>query len=152
MVAGCIWRPPGDTVDWWWEVPVEGSYTRWVPPLCSRKYQRHHCLWLWRQQDLHLLRPRLHGVKHENILVDVVWGLQRGVVVFIKGKICSCFVCRASPAFYRNVVKTQKHVTFNQVKGIFGFTDSDCIGELTEMAQIILSTQFEFHFKYLLCV
>uniref|UniRef100_A0A8C4DCC0 Tryptophan--tRNA ligase, cytoplasmic n=1 Tax=Dicentrarchus labrax TaxID=13489 RepID=A0A8C4DCC0_DICLA len=30
-----------------------------------------------------------------------------------------------------NVVKIQKHVTFNQVKGIFGFTDSDCIGKIS---------------------
>ncbi|XP_004540508.1 tryptophan--tRNA ligase, cytoplasmic [Maylandia zebra] len=37
----------------------------------------------------------------------------------------------ASPQFYRNVVKVQKHVTFNQVKGIFGFTDSDCIGKIS---------------------
>ncbi|XDV43851.1 hypothetical protein PO909_012250 [Leuciscus waleckii] len=37
----------------------------------------------------------------------------------------------ASPSFYRNVVKVQKHVTFNQVKGIFGFTDSDCIGKIS---------------------
>uniref|UniRef100_A0AAY4DQ85 Tryptophan--tRNA ligase, cytoplasmic n=1 Tax=Denticeps clupeoides TaxID=299321 RepID=A0AAY4DQ85_9TELE len=36
-----------------------------------------------------------------------------------------------SPSFYRNVVKVQKHVTFNQVKGIFGFTDSDCIGKIS---------------------
>ncbi|KAL7873547.1 hypothetical protein AOLI_G00126180 [Acnodon oligacanthus] len=36
-----------------------------------------------------------------------------------------------SPSFYRNVVKIQKHVTFNQVKGIFGFTDSDCIGKIS---------------------
>lgn len=36
-----------------------------------------------------------------------------------------------SPGFYRNVVKIQKHVTFNQVKGIFGFTDSDCIGKIS---------------------
>lgn len=41
--------------------------------------------------------------------------------------------CSASPQFYRNVVKVQKHVTFNQVKGIFGFTDSDCIGKMTEI-------------------
>ena len=27
------------------------------------------------------------------------------------------------------MVKIQKHVTFNQVKGIFGFTDSDSIGK-----------------------
>lgn len=39
---------------------------------------------------------------------------------------------RASREFYRNVVKVQKHVTFNQVKGIFGFSDSDCIGKTTE--------------------
>ncbi|PNI97325.1 WARS isoform 43, partial [Pan troglodytes] len=31
----------------------------------------------------------------------------------------------------KNVVKIQKHVTFNQVKGIFGFTDSDCIGKIS---------------------
>nr|XP_057947456.1 tryptophan--tRNA ligase, cytoplasmic [Doryrhamphus excisus] len=37
----------------------------------------------------------------------------------------------ASPEFYRNVVKVEKHVTFNQVKGIFGFTDSDCIGKIS---------------------
>lgn len=35
---------------------------------------------------------------------------------------------RTSTGFYKNIVKVQKHVTFNQVKGIFGFTDSDCIG------------------------
>ncbi|XP_075874047.1 tryptophan--tRNA ligase, cytoplasmic isoform X1 [Nelusetta ayraudi] len=37
----------------------------------------------------------------------------------------------ASREFYRNVVKVQKHVTFNQVKGIFGFSDSDCIGKIS---------------------
>uniref|UniRef100_A0A8C5AEU2 Tryptophan--tRNA ligase, cytoplasmic n=2 Tax=Gadus morhua TaxID=8049 RepID=A0A8C5AEU2_GADMO len=37
----------------------------------------------------------------------------------------------SSPEFYRNVVKVQKHVTFNQVKGIFGFSDSDCIGKIS---------------------
>ncbi|XP_029972916.1 tryptophan--tRNA ligase, cytoplasmic [Salarias fasciatus] len=37
----------------------------------------------------------------------------------------------ASPDFYRNVVRIQKLVTFNQVKGIFGFTDSDCIGKIS---------------------
>ncbi|KAM5129730.1 LOW QUALITY PROTEIN: tryptophan--tRNA ligase, cytoplasmic [Mantella aurantiaca] len=37
----------------------------------------------------------------------------------------------SSPGFYKNVVRVQKHVTFNQVKGIFGFTDSDCIGKIS---------------------
>ncbi|CAI9623899.1 unnamed protein product [Staurois parvus] len=37
----------------------------------------------------------------------------------------------SSRGFYKNVVQVQKHVTFNQVKGIFGFTDSDCIGKIS---------------------
>uniref|UniRef100_A0A8C5WKB4 Tryptophan--tRNA ligase, cytoplasmic n=1 Tax=Leptobrachium leishanense TaxID=445787 RepID=A0A8C5WKB4_9ANUR len=37
----------------------------------------------------------------------------------------------SSSGFYKNVVRVQKHVTFNQVKGIFGFTDSDCIGKIS---------------------
>lgn len=53
-------------------------------------------------------------------------------------------VCRMSPGFYRNVVKIQKHVTFNQVKGIFGFTDSDCIGkELLHLRFVSLNSKPE---------
>ena len=32
------------------------------------------------------------------------------------------------PEFYQNVLRVRKHVTFNQVKGIFGLTDSDSTG------------------------
>ncbi|XP_071505204.1 tryptophan--tRNA ligase, cytoplasmic-like [Diadema antillarum] len=35
------------------------------------------------------------------------------------------------PEFYRNMLKVQKCVTYNQVKGIFGFGDSDCIGKIS---------------------
>ena len=35
-----------------------------------------------------------------------------------------------SPAFYQNMVKTQRCVTFNQAKGIFGFEEGDCIGKI----------------------
>ncbi|XP_005104465.1 tryptophan--tRNA ligase, cytoplasmic [Aplysia californica] len=34
------------------------------------------------------------------------------------------------PEFYRTMVKIQKHVTFNQVKGIFGFDESSSIGKI----------------------
>ncbi|KAL3874186.1 hypothetical protein ACJMK2_037233 [Sinanodonta woodiana] len=34
------------------------------------------------------------------------------------------------PEFYRNICQISKLVTFNQVKGIFGFGDSDCIGKI----------------------
>ncbi|PSN41349.1 Tryptophan--tRNA ligase [Blattella germanica] len=35
------------------------------------------------------------------------------------------------PEFYRNIIKVGKSVTFNQVKGIFGFGDSDVIGKIS---------------------
>lgn len=38
--------------------------------------------------------------------------------------------CSQCPAFYRNMVKIQKLVTFSQARGIFGFTDSDSIGKI----------------------
>ncbi|XP_063713174.1 tryptophan--tRNA ligase, cytoplasmic-like [Symsagittifera roscoffensis] len=34
------------------------------------------------------------------------------------------------PEFYGNIIDIQRCVTFNQVKGIFGFGDSDCIGKI----------------------
>ncbi|CAG2100188.1 unnamed protein product [Medioppia subpectinata] len=34
------------------------------------------------------------------------------------------------PEFYENIIRVQRSVTFNQVKGIFGFGDSDCIGKI----------------------
>jgi tryptophanyl-tRNA synthetase len=34
------------------------------------------------------------------------------------------------PMFYRNILKVRKCVTFNQVKGIFGFTDGDSTGKI----------------------
>lgn len=34
------------------------------------------------------------------------------------------------PAMYQNIIRIQKCVTFNQVKGIFGFGDSDPIGKI----------------------
>lgn len=55
-----------------------------------------------------------------------------------------------NPAFYQNMVRIQRNVTFNQVKGIFGFGDSDPIGKIsfppTQAAPAISST-FPFIFK-----
>lgn len=53
------------------------------------------------------------------------------------------------PAFYQNMIRIQKQVTFNQVKGIFGFTDSDVIGKIAfpaVQAAPCLSTSFPFIF------
>ncbi|XP_059475205.1 tryptophan--tRNA ligase, cytoplasmic [Neocloeon triangulifer] len=53
------------------------------------------------------------------------------------------------PAFYQNMVRVQKCVTFNQVKGIFGFGDSDVIGKISFpaiQASPAFSTSFPFIF------
>jgi len=53
------------------------------------------------------------------------------------------------PQYYQNIVRIQKSVTFNQVKGIFGFGDSDVIGKISfpaVQAAPALSTSFPFLF------
>ncbi|OWR46981.1 putative Tryptophanyl-tRNA synthetase [Danaus plexippus plexippus] len=53
------------------------------------------------------------------------------------------------PAFYQNMLRIQRCVTFNQVKGIFGFGDSDVIGKITFPsieAAPAFSTTFPFIF------
>lgn len=57
---------------------------------------------------------------------------------------------RQCPAFYENTVKVQRSVTFNQVKGIFGFGDSDCIGKIAfpaVQAAPSFSSSFPFIFE-----
>lgn len=54
------------------------------------------------------------------------------------------------PSFYANVIRIQKSVTFNQVKGIFGFGDSDVIGKIAfpaVQAAPCLSSTFPFIFE-----
>lgn len=53
------------------------------------------------------------------------------------------------PNFYRNICRIQKSVTFSQVRGIFGFTDSDCIGKIAFpaiQAAPSISSSFPFIF------
>ena len=57
--------------------------------------------------------------------------------------------CRQCPSFYQNMIRIQKCVTFNQVKGIFGFGDSDCIGKIgfpATQAAPSFSSSFPFIF------
>lgn len=56
---------------------------------------------------------------------------------------------RQCPAFYQNMLRVQKCVTYNQVKGIFGFTDSDVIGKISfpsVQAAPSFSSSFPFTF------
>ncbi len=51
--------------------------------------------------------------------------------------------------FYENMIDVMKHVTFNQVKGIFGFNDSSNIGKImfpAVQATPAFSSSFPFIF------
>ncbi len=51
--------------------------------------------------------------------------------------------------FYENMLDVMKHVTFNQVKGIFGFNDSSNIGKImfpAVQATPAFSSSFPFIF------
>lgn len=53
------------------------------------------------------------------------------------------------PAMYQNIIRIQKCVTFNQVKGIFGFGDSDPIGKIGfPAAQAVPSFSSTFPFIF----
>ncbi len=41
------------------------------------------------------------------------------------------FKLRQCSDFYKNILRIQKCVNVNQVKNIFGFQDSDCIGKIS---------------------
>lgn len=54
------------------------------------------------------------------------------------------------PEFYQNMIRIQKCVTFNQIKGIFGFGDSDPIGKIgfpPTQAAPSFSSSFPFIFE-----
>lgn len=58
---------------------------------------------------------------------------------------CLIFYHSQCPQYYQNIIRIEKCVTFNQVKGIFGFTDSDIIGKIcfpAVQAAPALSTSF----------
>ncbi len=63
VASGRVRRSSGHSADRWWEVSVEGSVAGRVSSVRGGERQRHHRLRIRRQQDLHLLRPRLHGVQ-----------------------------------------------------------------------------------------
>ncbi len=85
-------------------------------------------------------------LKHLYFLILIIWRklIYFSSLIFIyELKFSQC------PNFYRNICRIQKSVTFNQVKGIFGFTESDCIGKIAFpaiQAAPSISSSFPFIF------
>lgn len=70
-------------------------------------------------------------IKLSSSLILLLWGKFYDAISFAYSNHTSYISnLRQSASFYENIVRIQRSVTFNQVKGIFGFGDSDCIGKI----------------------
>ena len=121
VVARDFRRSFGDPTDRWRKVFVERPQNRWGQKVGHWKRQGHHCLGVWRQQNLHisgLLLKLVHVNWRLHYVLQRLWHLHLQDFEQVGG------------AFYENMLQVMRHVTFNQVKGIFGFNDSTNIGKI----------------------
>ncbi|CAG0881237.1 unnamed protein product [Darwinula stevensoni] len=78
---------------------------------------------LWK--DLKL--EQVHQLSYENAKDIIACGLDINKTFIFS----NLDYIGSSREFYANMKRIEKCVTFNQVKGIFGFGDSDCIGKIS---------------------
>ncbi|KAK4884513.1 hypothetical protein RN001_000784 [Aquatica leii] len=105
------------------------------------------CLW----RDIKLEEANKMAYENAKDIIAVGFDINKTFIFSDLDYIGQC------PEFYRNMVRIQKCVTFNQVKGIFGFGDSDVIGKISFpaiQAAPALSTSFPhiFNNKKLPCL
>ncbi|XP_045186372.1 tryptophan--tRNA ligase, cytoplasmic-like [Mercenaria mercenaria] len=101
-------------------------FTKWLQetfdvPLVIQMTDDEKFLW----KDLTL--EEAHRLTHQNVkdIIALGFDVNKTFIFSDLEYIGSC------PDFYKNMCRVQKLVTFNQVKGIFGFGDSDCIGKIS---------------------
>lgn len=116
-------------------------------PLVIQLTDDEKCLW----KDLKL--EEAHKMAYENAkdIIAIGFDMNKTFIFSDLDYIGQC------PEFYRNMIRIQKCVTYNQVKGIFGFGDSDVIGKISfpsVQATPALSTSFPsiFNGKKLPCL
>lgn len=93
------------------------------------------CLW----RDIKLEEANKMAYENAKDIIAVGFDLNKTFIF------CDLDYVGQCPEFYRNMIRIQKCVTFNQVKGIFGFGDSDVIGKISfpaVQAAPALSTSF----------
>lgn len=79
----------------------------------------------------------------------ILWGWFGKAITFCVVLKFGNYARRKCPAMYQNIIRISKRVTFNQVRGIFGFGDADPIGKIAfpaAQAAPSLSTTFPFIF------
>ncbi|KAG8223232.1 hypothetical protein J437_LFUL003583 [Ladona fulva] len=120
-------------------------FTKWLQdvfdvPLVIQMTDDEKCLW----KDLKL--EEANRLAYENMKDIIACGFDVDKTFIF----CDLDFIGQCPAFYQNMVRIQKCVTFNQVKGIFGFGDSDVIGKISFpsiQAAPSFSTSFPFIFN-----
>ncbi|XP_046375523.1 tryptophan--tRNA ligase, cytoplasmic-like [Haliotis rufescens] len=78
---------------------------------------------LWRDLEL----EEAHRLAHENAKDIIACGFDLDKTFIFS----DLEYVGGSIEFYKNICRVEKLVTVNQAKGIFGFTDSDCIGQIS---------------------
>ncbi|KAJ2942072.1 hypothetical protein O0L34_g10989 [Tuta absoluta] len=119
-------------------------FTKWLQevfnvPLIIQLTDDEKCLW----KDIKLEDARQMAYNNAKDIIAVGFDINKTFIFNDLDFIGQC------PAFYQNMLRIQKCVTFNQVKGIFGFGDSDVIGKITFPsieAAPAFSTSFPFIF------
>lgn len=119
-------------------------FTKWLQdvfdvPLVIQLTDDEKCLW----KDLTVEEANKLAYENAKDIIAVGFDINK---TFIFADLDYMGLC---PSFYRNIIKIQKCVTFNQVKGIFGFGDSDVIGKIAfpaVQAAPSMSSTFPFIF------
>nr|XP_054758087.1 tryptophan--tRNA ligase, cytoplasmic-like [Lytechinus pictus] len=101
-------------------------FTKWLQdvfdvPLVIQLTDDEKFLW----KDLKAEEAQKLGYENARDIIACGFDVNKTFIFSDMNYIASC------PEFYRNMLKVQKCVTYNQVKGIFGFGDSDCIGKIS---------------------
>lgn len=108
-------------------------------PLVIQLTDDEKCLW----KDLTLEESQRLACENAKDIIAIGFDIEKTFIFSDLEFIGQC------PAFYQNMLRVQKCVTYNQVKGIFGFTDSDVIGKISfpsVQAAPSFSSSFPFTF------
>lgn len=121
--CGKTWR---SSSRWNWPAKMPRTSWPWALTSIKRSFSRIWTLW---------------GMKNIQFTLFACKDVEMNFVYFQRNRKC--------PAMYQNMIRIQKCVTFNQVKGIFGFGDSDPIGKIAfPAAQAVPSFSSTFPFIF----
>lgn len=139
MVARGLQCSARDSIDRWREDNMEKLNDRRIDEAGTWKCKGYHCNRLRREQDVYIFELRFCWVRKTGITSK-----QKALIIFFYYSFS-----KKCPAMLQNMVRIQKCVTVNQVKGIFGFDEPSPIGKVcfpAAQAAPCFSSTFPFIF------